>query len=72
MGYKKKNVWREDRVIPLTWSSPNFVMTAWKPRFREGTSNLRVVILKPQIDIINTSMVAFIVDANNNESMAQE
>jgi hypothetical protein len=68
---KKGNVWREDRIIPPTWSSTNCIMTAWKPRFREGTSDPRVSIPKPQIDIIKASVAAFTVDANNDESMGQ-
>jgi len=42
-----------------------------KPRFREGTSDPRVAILKPQIDIIKASMMAFIFESNNTESTTQ-
>jgi len=47
-------------------------MMAWKPHFREGTSDPKVVILKPQIDIIKAFVVAFMSEANNDESIAQE
>jgi len=45
-------------------------MMALKLCFREGTLDPRVAIPKLQIDIIKPSMVAFIDDANNHESMA--
>jgi hypothetical protein len=69
---KKGNVWREDRVISPTWSSTNCIMTAWKPRFREGTSDPKVAISKPQIDIIKASVTAFMFELNNDGSTAQE
>jgi len=47
-------------------------MIAWKPHFREGTSNLRMAILKPQIDIIKALEEAFIFEANDDESTVQE
>jgi len=47
----------------------NCIMTAWKPRKREGTSYPRVAIPKLQNDIIKASVAMFIVDAND-ESMA--
>jgi len=70
-GTQKGNVWRKDYVIPPTWSSIDCIMMAWNPCFREGTSNPRVAILKLQIDIIKASVVAFTIDANNDDSMAQ-
>ena len=68
---KKGNVWREDRDIAPTWSSTDCIMTAWKPRFREGTSDPKVAIPKPQIDIIKASVMAFMSESNNIGSTSQ-
>ena len=69
---KKGNAWREDRLISPTWSNKDCVMTAWKPRIREGTSGPRVAIPKSQIDIIKASMAAFMDhDLINDETIAQ-
>jgi len=46
-------------------------MTAWKPHFREGTSDPKVAIPKPQIDIIKALVMAFMSESNNTESTAQ-
>ncbi len=46
-------------------------MTAWKPRMREGTLDRRVVIPKPQIDIIKASVEAFTANSDDDESMAE-
>lgn len=71
MGHKKGNVWREDRAISPTWSSTDCIMTAWKPRMREGTSDPRVAIPRPQIDIIKASVEAYTVDCGDDESIAE-
>ena len=69
---KKGNAWREDRLISPTWSNTDCVMTAWKPRIREGTSGPKVAIPKLQIHIIKASMAAFIDhDLINDETIAQ-
>src|SRR5579875_164178 len=69
---KKGNVWREDRVISPTWSSTDCIMTAWKPRFREGSSNPKASIPKSQIDIIKASVIAFMSTSNNSESSGED
>ena len=46
-------------------------MTAWKPRMREGTSDPRVAIPRPQIDIIKASVEAYTVDCGDDESIAE-
>ncbi len=38
---------------------------------REGTSNPRVAIPKPQIDIIKASVEAFTANSDDDESMAE-
>ena len=68
---KKGNVWREDRALNPTWSSTDCIMTAWKPRMREGTSDPRVAIPKPQIDIIKASVEAFTVDSGDDASISE-
>ena len=67
MGHKKGNIWREDRVISPTWLNTDCIMTAWKPRIREGTLGSRVSIPKQQIDIIKATIVAFEKNQDNDE-----
>ena len=69
---KEGNVWREDRIIPSTWSSTDCIMTAWKPRFHEATKDPKVRIPSLQIEIIKASVVAFTAAANIDDSMAEE
>ena len=57
---KEGNVWREDQAFAPNWSSTDCIMTAWKPRIRAGTSNPRTSIPKAQIDIIKSSVAAFV------------
>ena len=65
---KEGNVWREDRSFPPNWSSTNCIMTAWKPRFREGTANPRIRIPKGQIGIIKSSVAAYLSQTSNDAS----
>ena len=69
---KEGYVWREDRIIPSLWSSTDCIMTAWKPRFREATKDLKVRIPSLQIKIIKASVAAFTIAANTDDSMAEE
>ena len=68
---KKGNSWREDRSMDPIWSSTSCIMTAWKPRFREGTSDPKVAIPKPQIDIIKASVQAYSSDSEQDSSAAE-
>ena len=64
---KQGNVWRKESKICASWLNTDCILTAWKPRFREGTSGPRMAIPKQQIDIIKASIVAFATDATNND-----
>lgn len=73
---KAGNVWREDRVIPPSWSNTDCIMTAWKPRGKKGNDDAhqvltRVTIPKTQINIIKSSVAAFVTDSNNDASTSE-
>jgi len=44
----------------------DYIMTAWNPHVREGTSDLRIKIFKPQIAIIKASVVVYVSGESNN------
>ena len=68
---RKGNVWREDRSFPPSWSHTDYIMTAWKLRFREGTIDPRVTIPKAQMSIIKALVVAIMSSSNNDASLVE-
>ena len=66
---KQGNSWCEDKAISPSWTHTDCIMTAWKPRFRAGTSDPRVKIPKNQIAIIKASVDAYLTGENNNASV---
>lgn len=68
---KKGNVWREDRTMDPTWSNTSCIMTAWKPRARESTSDPKIAIPTAQIDIIKASVNAFTTNSEDDASTSE-
>ena len=73
---KAGNVWREDRIIPPSWSNTDCIMTAFKPRGKRGAEDqpqiiTKVTIPKPQINIIKSSVEAFMANSNNAAASAE-
>ena len=67
---KQGNSWCKDKAISPSWSHTNCIMTAWKPRIRANTSDLRIKIPKAQITIIKEFVEAFVSGEDNNASVA--
>jgi len=73
---KAENVWRKDRVIPPCWSNTDCIMTSFKPCMKKGIDDVplsmtKVMIPKPQIKIIKSSMAAFMSDSNDKAASSE-
>jgi len=67
---KVGNVWREHTEIPPYWSNTDCVMTSFKPRMKRGVDDVtlpvpKATIPKPQINIIKSSVAAFMSECND-------
>jgi hypothetical protein len=68
---KQGNTWCEDIDISPSWTHTDCIMTAWKARTREGSSNPKIKIPKHQIAIIKASVEAYVLGENNNYTSSE-
>lgn len=64
----KGSMWCKDKAICPSWILTDCIMTAWKPRMREGTADPRVKIPKQQIAIIKASVESYATEDGNISS----
>jgi len=74
---KGGNVWHMDRVLPPCWSNTDCIKTTLKPRTKKTAQDgpeviTRVVIPKAQINIVKSSIEAFMFGSNNDSSSTDE